>query len=235
MEVGININLQEYSSCLLVNHLIAVSALLLVSLAATAPVNASDTKPPGGESCESGKRVNRAVGHPGKSAMFPQRDSGQCSRPARKRLTLATFEYCPGRQGAGVGRTERAIELIYAKSAKPVSAQTLTNLCVAHTVLRQFDDALETCDAAVASANAKRSGGFRPGVSRQLLDENAAVAYSNRAVLHLLSRDTLAARNDLERARAISPRAFFVMRNSEAAVSPASLAQASYVYHVSIG
>ena len=41
-------------------YLIAVSALLLVSLSATAPVNASDTKPQVGESCESGKRVNRA-------------------------------------------------------------------------------------------------------------------------------------------------------------------------------
>jgi hypothetical protein len=215
-------------------YLIAVSALLLASLSATAPVYASDTKPLVRESCESGKRVNRAVGHPGKSVMLPQRDSGQCSRPARKRLTLAAFETAPGGRALVSGRTERAIEQIYAKSAKPVSAQTLTNLCVAHTVLRQFDDALETCDAAVASANAKRSGGFRPGVSRQMLDASAAAAYSNRAVLHLLSRDTLAAQNDLASARAISPRAFFVMRNSNAAVSTASLAQASYVYHVSI-
>ena len=99
------------------------------------------------------------------------------------------------------------------KATKPVSAQTLNNLCVAHTVLRQFDEALETCDAAVASANAKRAEGYRPGVSRQMLDQSAAVAYSNRAVLHLLSRDTLAAQNDLASARAISPRAFYVMRN----------------------
>jgi hypothetical protein len=216
-------------------YLIAVSALLLVSLSLTAPVNASDTKPLVRETCESGKRVNRAIGHPGKMAMFPQRDSVQCSRPARKPLTLAAFETAPGGRALVSGRTERAIELIYAKSAKPVSAQTLTNLCVAHTVLRQFDDALETCDAAVASANAKRSGRYRTGVSRQMLDENAAVAYSNRAVLHLLSRDSLAAQNDLASARAISPRAFFVMRNSDAAVSTASLAHASYVYHVSIG
>ena len=216
-------------------YLIAASALLLASLYATAPVNAGDTKPLVPEKCESGKRVSRSVGHPGKSALFPQRDSVQCSRPVRKRLTLATFENAPGGKALISGRTERAIEQIYAKSAKPVSAQTLTNLCVAHTVLRQFDEALETCDAAVASANAKRSGGYRPGVSRQMLDASAAVAYSNRAVLHLLSRDTLAAQSDLASARAISPRAFYVMRNSDAAVPTASLAQASYAYHVSIG
>ena len=61
------------------------------------------------------------------------------------------------------------------------------------------------------------------------------MAYSNRAVLHLLSRDTLAAQNDLASARAISPRAFYVMRNSDAAVPNPSLAQASYAYYVSIG
>ena len=216
-------------------YLIAVSALLLASLYATAPVNAGDTRPLVPESCESGKRVNRSVGHPGKSAMFPQRDSVKCSRPAVKRLTLAAFETAPGGNALVSGRTERAIEQIYAKSATSLSAQTLTNLCVAHTVLRQFEDALETCDAAVASANAKRSGGYRPGVSRQMLDASAAAAYSNRAVLHLLSRDTLAAQNDLASARAISPRAFYVMRNSDAAVRTATLAQASYAYHVSIG
>jgi hypothetical protein len=215
--------------------LIAVSALLLASLYAAAPVNAGENKPLVPESCESAKRVNRSVGHPGKSALFPQRESVQCSRPARKRLTLATFETAPGGKALVSGRTERAIDQIYAKSAKPVSAQTLTNLCVAHTVLRQFDEALETCDAAVASASANRAEGFRPGVSRQMLDATAAVAYSNRAVLHLLSRDTLAAQNDLASARAISPRAFYVMRNSDAAVPTASLAQASYAYHVSIG
>jgi hypothetical protein len=102
-------------------------------------------------------------------------------------------------------------------------------------VLRQFDDAIESCDAAVASANAQRSSRYRPGVSRRMLDESATAAYSNRAVLHLLSRDALAAQNDLAQARAISPKAFYVTRNSNAAGSTASLAQASYVYHVSIG
>ncbi len=215
-------------------YLIAASALLLASLYAMAPVIAGETRPLVPESCESGKRVNRAVGHPGKSALVPQRDSAQCSRPARKRLTLATFENAPGGKALVSGRTERAIEQIHAKTNVPVKVETLTNLCVAHTVLRQFDEALETCDAAVASANAKRSRGFRPGVSRQMLDAGASVAYSNRAVLHLLSRDTLAAQNDLASARAISPRAFYVMRNSDAVVPTASLAQASYAYHVSI-
>jgi hypothetical protein len=204
------------------HQVIAIATLLLASVCGVA------------ESCESVKRVNRPAGHPGKSALFPQRDSVQCTRPARKRLTLATFETAPGGKALVSGRTERAIEQIYAKSAQPVSAQTLTNLCVAHTVLRQFDQALETCDAAVASASAKRAEGFRPGVSRQMVDASAAVAYSNRAVLHLLSRDNFAAQNDLASARAISPRAFYVMRNSDAAAPTASLAQASYAYHVSI-
>lgn len=216
-------------------YMIAVSALLLASLYATAPINAGETKPLVPENYESGKRVNRAVGHPGKSAMLPQCDSVQCPRSARKRLTLMAFETAAGGRALVSGRTERAIDQIYAKSTRSVSAQTLTNLCVANTALRRYDDAHKTCDAAVASANAKRSKGYRPGVSRQMLDASAAAAYSNRAVLHLLSHNTPAAQNDLASARAISPRAFYVMRNLNAAVSTASLAQASYAYYVSIG
>jgi hypothetical protein len=213
------------------NHVIAVSALLLASLCGAAtPVNAGDTKPLVPESCESGKRVNRSFGHPGKSALFPQRNSVQCSRPVRKSLTLAAYEDVPGGRALVAGKTERAIELIYAKQAKPVSAQTLINLCVAHTVLRQFEEATETCDAAVESANAKRADTrYRAGTSRKSLDEGAAVAYSNRAVLHLLSRNTLAAQNDLAHARSIAPKAFFVMRNSAAASQAPSLAQAAQV------
>ena len=154
--------------------MIAVSALLLASLySAATPVNAADTKPLVPETCESGTRVYyRSTGHPGKSALFPQRNSVQCSRPVRKSLTLAAYEDVPGGRALVAGKTERAIELIYAKQAKPVSAQTLINLCVAHTVLRQFEEASETCDAAVASANAMRADTrYRAGTSRKSLDE----------------------------------------------------------------
>jgi hypothetical protein len=57
------------------------------------------------------------------------------------------------------------------------------------------------------------------------VDAGAAVAYSNRAVMHWLSRDVGAAQRDLASARAIAPRAIYVMRNSDAASTAPALAQ----------
>jgi hypothetical protein len=107
------------------------------------------------------------------------------------------------------------------------SSLTLTNLCVAHTVLRQWTEARDTCDAAIALATANRTKlMFRPGVSRTQLDTSASMAYSNRAVLNWLTRDALAAQNDLARARDISPKAFYVTRNERLSADAPALALA---------
>ena len=206
------------------------TALLLAALCSvTAPVNAADTKPLVPESCVAVKRIAPA-GHPGKSIQLPQRANdadSKCSRPARTRLVLASFVDSTGGKALVMGRTERAIEQIYAKRAVQTSPLALTNLCVAHTVLRQWTEARDTCDAAVALASANRTKlMFRPGVSRTQLDTAASMAYSNRAVLNWLTRDALAAQNDLARARDISPKAFYVTRNERLSVDASSLAQA---------
>jgi hypothetical protein len=202
-------------------------ALVLAALCGVAsPVVAGETKPLSPETCETANRSS--AGHPGKSALFPKaakRGAVGCARPARIKLTLASFEDSAGGKALVSGRTERAIQQIYAKQTKP-SAQTLTNLCVAHTVLRQWAEAGDACDAAVASAVAKRANWtYRPGMSRMQVDAGAAVAYSNRAVMHWLSRDVGAAQRDLASARAIAPRAIYVMRNSDAASTAPALAQ----------
>jgi hypothetical protein len=209
---------------------ISGSALLLAALfSVTAPVNAADTKPLVPESCVAVKRTAPA-GHPGKSIQLPQRAKeadSKCSRPARTRLVLASFVDTTGGKALVMGRTERAIEQIYAKRAVQKSSLTLTNLCVAHTVLRQWTEARDTCDAAIAVASANRTKlGFRPRVSRTQLDTAASVAYSNRAVLNWLTRDALAAQNDLARARDISPKAFYVTRNERLSADAPALAQA---------
>ena len=209
---------------------ISGSALLLAALfSVTAPVNAADTKPLVPESCVAVKRTAPA-GHPGKSIQLPQRAKeadSKCSRPARTRLVLASFVDSTGGKALVMGRTERAIEQIYAKRAVQKSPLTLTNLCVAHTVLRQWTEARDTCDAAVALATANRTKlMFRPGVSRTQLDTAASMAYSNRAVLNWLTRDALAAQNDLARARDISPKAFYVTRNVRLSADAPALAQA---------
>lgn len=207
--------------------LIAAPIILFATLNGVAA--AGETKPYVPERCN----AVQPAGHPGKSVLLPKArrgDAQQCSRPARKRLTLATYVDAAGGKALVTGRTERAVEQLYAQRAAPLSGPTLTNLCVAHTVLRQWPEASDACDAAVTSASAARAeSAYRPGSSMRQRNTAAAVAYSNRAVMHWLMRDTVAAQSDLASARAILPRASFVARNAQVAVSAPALAQGTAV------
>jgi hypothetical protein len=206
---------------------IAAPIILFATLNGVAA--AGETKPYVPESCT----AVQSAGHPGKSVLLPKSrrgDAQQCSRPARKRLTLATYVDAAGGKALVAGRTDRALEQLYAKRAAPLAGPALTNLCVAHTVLRQWPEASDTCDAAVASATAARAdGAYRPGSSLRQRNTAAAVAYSNRAVMHWLMRDTVAAQDDLASAQAILPGASFVARNARVAVPAPALAQGKAV------
>jgi hypothetical protein len=61
---------------------------------------------------------------------------------------------------------------------------------------------------------------FAPGSAR----ENAyvAIAYTNRAVAHMLAKDSVSAKDDLARAKSLAPTAEFVSRNLAVAQSPRS-------------
>lgn len=87
-----------------------------------------------------------------------------------------------------------------------------TNRCVAYAMTRQLAAARLACEAAVeelkpqaGSVLAERHGGQD--------DADAALAYSNRAVLRWLSADRAAAQQDLARARRLAPHADFVLKN----------------------
>jgi len=105
-------------------------------------------------------------------------------------------------------------QLMMASSAKD------TNLCVAYAATKQLAEAKTACNAALKSAKYDKlsSSRFSSGGSR----ENAyiAIAYTNRAVVHMLSRDQASATADLDHAKALAPDADFVARNL-AAVSGA--------------
>ena len=96
-----------------------------------------------------------------------------------------------------------------------------TNKCVAYTMTAQLEAAQSLCDAAVASAKRDLNTATSSMLwERPQLSEYLAVAYSNRAVLHWLSSDAVAAARDLADAVALSPQAEFVARNIIALRSP---------------
>ena len=214
------------------NNLIATSVLTLVSVCGVSSnANAADTKPIVRETCTQETRIGFwQVGHPGKSSQFPKRAVRkvvQCSTAASKPLILASYTDARGGLALVRGDTERALEQIHGRKLGSNSASVLTNHCVALTVLRQWSQAADACDAAVASALDERASAARRwGVPRNLIDRGVAVAYSNRAVMHWLSSDAVAAHNDLAKARNLAPNASYVMRNLDVTEGAPSLARA---------
>jgi hypothetical protein len=101
--------------------------------------------------------------------------------------------------------------------------EAATNLCVAQMMVGRFDSARTACDAAVKSARSAAittpTWGPPAGGAHQ---EDVAVAYANRAVLHWLTDDAQSAANDLAQAKRLSPKADFVTRNVAALQSPHS-------------
>jgi len=105
-----------------------------------------------------------------------------------------------------------------APSAAVADPQALdTNRCVAYTMTKQLAKARLACDAAVQDAHSADGSmlSWSPQTRKQS-DAAAAVAYSNRAVMHWLDSDMTAASADLAKAQALAPQASFVVRNLSA-------------------
>jgi hypothetical protein len=189
------------------------AAAILVFMCSLSAANAASE-------CPSGKRGQfRVGGHPGKSVVLPQRDTGalpSCKPVARKALVLSSFIDAPGGAALVAGNTDRARIQIASDASNPAE---LTNLCVLHTVQREWSAAHASCDAAVERATRKRAAVHRwDKAVRRIADRRVAAAYSNRAVLNWLAGDTGASYGDIVRARAIDPHAAFVQRNFELTV-----------------
>jgi hypothetical protein len=205
-------------------------ALMLVALCgATSTVNAADTEPVVRETCTQAARVEyRAAGHPGKSVRLPKRQTlavAPCK--ASKPMMLASYTDARGGRALVKGQTEQALEQLAAIESRPYSILELNNQCVAHTVLRQWAEASDACDAAVAGALGKRKGPRKAfGAPDYSSSKTPATAYSNRAVMYWLSNDPVAAHNDLAKARKLAPHAGYVLRNLNVAAPAASLALA---------
>jgi hypothetical protein len=86
-----------------------------------------------------------------------------------------------------------------------------TNLCVAYTLARRWDDAKSRCDASVTGARMHDADEvYDFGAART---KRMAIAYSNRSVLEGLHDEKQKALADVARARSLAPRLDFVAHN----------------------
>ena len=202
--------------------LVASATLVLVcTFAATNIAAAADADASSAAACTTdGKARIRHGGPPGKSIVLPQRDvskSSRCVAETRKSLVLASFLDAPGGQALVDGRIEKASRQI---GDRVHSAPEQTNLCVLLSLQRNWTEARPACDSAVDMAVRNRSYADRWDRSQiRQADQIATAAYSNRAVMNWQAGDTGAAYADLASARVISPKAAFVARNFEVAVT----------------
>ncbi len=213
------------------HHHAAAAALLFVSLSGMSlAVPAADTKPLVPQNCAQPVHVaKRAVsGHPGKSIQFPRRvvrSAGNCHAGKSEPLVLVGFTDARGGVSLERGNLERVIERVNARRFGRLSAAELTNLCVAQTATKRLELARNSCNEAVARSVADRDGlDRRFGASRVAAAQSAAVAYSNRAVMHWLLGDAIAAHNDLDEAVSLAPAALYVTRNLQVTGPSTSLA-----------
>ena len=109
--------------------------------------------------------------------------------------TLATIEDAAFGAKILAGDYTQAIDKIAARGESTLSDEQdrffrNTNLCVAHTMLGEFEDAKAVCDAAVIEVtNAKQIKRF---VKRRYL----SIALSNRGVMYAVMGDAALARQD---------------------------------------
>jgi hypothetical protein len=130
------------------------------------------------------------------------------SRP----LVLMAYPNGPGGRHILAGRYDVALSKLAVVGR---GSWSLTNLCVVHTVSKDWVRARPACDGAVAAALRDRKFASYKSSSAERVrpDTYVAIAYANRAVMFLLSRDIAAGQSDLAQARAIRPQASYVTDN----------------------
>jgi hypothetical protein len=150
--------------------------------------------------------------------------AAQAADVTSPKLVLTAYSNGVGGEALLGGKFADAFKEIEMDRSTSSSAYTarLNNQCVAYIATKQLDEAKSTCSAALRAAKNERISAQRysPGSLR----ENAyvAIAYTNRAVVHLLTKNTAGATEDLARAKALAPTADFVAKNLAAVQSTRS-------------
>jgi hypothetical protein len=137
-------------------------------------------------------------------------------------FVLTAYINGAGGENLTAGKYELALTEIQRSKNNMILASTYaTNLCVAHTALRHWSEARVACDAAIKDAERRKPRGFVSPLSDAAdHDTYIAIAYSNRAVVHWLSKEAVPAAEDLAKAHRMAPRADFVARNIMAFKAP---------------
>jgi hypothetical protein len=155
--------------------------------------------------------------------------SGAALADGAHRFVFTAYSNAAGGRQVVAGHYRAALQVLRDSpdTAALDPAAEETNRCVAYSMTLRLREAQVACDAAVQAARKQRDAfpawwTWIPST----YDDDVAIAYANRAVMHWMSNDAAAAHRDLAEARELSPRSGFVAQNLEALEMHAALARA---------
>jgi opacity protein-like surface antigen len=141
--------------------------------------------------------------------------AAQAADVTSQKMVLTAYSNGSGGESLMSGKYADAFKEMEKDRTSSSSAYTakLNNLCVAYAATKQLTEAKSMCTAALKSAKYDRisSQRYSPGSLRE--NSYVAIAYTNRAVVHMLTKNTAGANEDLARAKALAPTADFVAKN----------------------
>ena len=131
------------------------------------------------------------------------------------KLVLTAYVNGVGGEAVMAGKYDAALTEIQRNRAVSSDAYTakITNQCVAYTATKQLSQAMSACDEALRAAKHDRLGALRFSSGSSVQNSYLAIAYTNRAVVQMMSKNPDAAKSDLAHAKSLAPDAEFVSRN----------------------
>ena len=145
----------------------------------------------------------------------------QAAETAHTPMVLTAYSNAAGGQMLLKGDYTDALAAIqhFKPQAAMAASAKATNLCVAYAATKQLSDAKAACDVALRQAKYERLSASRYVSGSTQENEYVAIAYANRAVVHMLAKDGASAKADLDRAKVLAPNAEFVSKNVVAVAS----------------
>jgi hypothetical protein len=156
--------------------------------------------------------------------------AGSAAHAADQPHTFVLTAFSNGAAGKSLvsGNYDAAVQELGSRShALALDTDSLsTNRCVAYAMTKQLEAAHVACDTAVHEAQQEIANlPVSMSWARREYKDYVALAYSNRAVLNWLSNDANAARQDLQKAQSMAPKADFVAHNLSALLNRSAVAQ----------
>ena len=131
------------------------------------------------------------------------------------KLVLTAYINGAGGESVMAGKYDAALTEIKRDRSASSDAYTakINNQCVTYAVMKQLPQAMSACDEALRAAKADRISALRYSPGSVIQNSYVAIAYTNRAVVHMMTKDVEGAKSDLARAKSLAPDAEFVSKN----------------------